>query len=256
VSYGVNRAKPKTRRKKRRASNGPARSAGKSKRRGTRTKSAGRARSTAKATRRKRTTTPKRKSKPKKAKLYTRYDPETGQKVRVTADSYEYTAWLSRKPSKKKQTRAALKSDPVGTLGILGATAGKKAVERAGERAASGALRAGRGRLVAAATALATSSTVGALAAAGAVGAAIYAMGKLAEAYTVSLGERANQISRQFVATQQQVIKQYGGSRWEDVPADLRNKLVNGYKAAIQKVYAFQPIQGTVRPSQQIPYGR
>lgn len=260
MSYGVNRSRKKastTRRKKRRASSGPARSAGKSKRRGTKTKSAGRARSTAKATKRKRTSSPKRKKKTsaKKAKLYTRYDPTTGQKVRVTADTFEYQQWPSRKPTKKKLQREALKTDPVGTLGILGATAGKKGLERAGERAASSVLRTGRGAIATALTAAATSSATVALAAAGAVGAAIFAMGELAKRHDVQLGDRANAISRQFVATQQQVIKQYGGSRWEDVPLDIRTKLVNGYKAAIQTVYSGVHT-GVFAPSQQIPYGR
>lgn len=268
MSYGVNRSAKKkrstTRRTKRRASTGPARSAGKSKRVGTRAKSAGRVRSTAKVAAKKRSTARVSKKKPKKAaakkaKLYTRYDPTTGQKVRVTADTFEYQQWPSRKPSKKKIARESLKTDPVGTLGMLGATAGKKAVERAGERAASSVLRAGRGRIattvLGTAGSLAASSAAVALAAAGAVGAAIFAMGEVAKRVDVALGDRANAISRQFVATQQQVIKQYGGSRWEDVPLDIRTKLVNGYKAAIAKVYSGVHT-GVFAPSQQIPYGR
>jgi len=270
VSYGVNRSKKKTttRRRVSRASTGRARSAAKSKRAGTRTKSGGRARSTAKVAAKKRSTTrstkkkksaPRKKPSAKKARLYTRYDPTTGQKVRVTSDTFEYQQWPSRKPSKKKIAREALKTDPVGTLGMLGATAGKRAAERAGERAVSTALRSGRGAIattvLGTASSLAASSTAVALAAAGAVGAAIFAMGEIAKRYDVALGERANQISRQFVVTQQQVIKQYGGSRWEDVPLDIRTKLVNGYKAAIAKVYSGVHT-GVFAPSQQIPYGR
>jgi hypothetical protein len=198
----------------------------------------------------------------KKAKLYTRYDPTTGQKVRVTADTFEYSTWPSRKPSKKKIQREALKSDPLGTVGMLGAAAGKKAVERAGEKAGrdvlrsvsksvgiAGAATAGRGAIVA--------SVAPAVAAAGLIGAALYAMGRLGQARNVAAGERANQISRTFAAAQQDTMKAVGASRWEDVPLDLRTKLVNGYKKEIQNVYSTAiPLAGTIRPSQALPYGR
>lgn len=259
MSYGVNRsARTTTRRKKRQPSRGRVRSAAKSKKRGRSTKSVSRARRTPKprSRPRKRASAKRpRKVASKKARLFTRYDPTTGQKVRVTADTFEYQQWPSRKPSKKKIAREALKSDPVGTIGMLGATAGKRAAERAGERTVSTVLRSGRGAIATGLTAAASSSAAVALAAAGAVGAAIFAMGEVAKRLDVALGERANAISRQFVATQQQVIKQYGGSRWEDVPVDLRTKLVNGYKAAIAKVYSGVHT-GVFAPSQQIPYGR
>lgn len=188
-------------------------------------------------------------------RTYTRYDPETGAKVKVTADSYEYSAWLSRKPSKKRIQRAALVASPVATLGTIGAAAGKKAIERAGERAASSALRSGRSSLATAATAAAGSATAAGLAAAAVIGAAIYGMGRIAEAHDVALGERANGISRQFVQTQAAVMKNYRAGRWEDVPLDVRTKLVNGYKAAIAKVYSGIHT-GVIAPSRQIPYGR
>lgn len=142
----------------------------------------------------------------------------------------------------------------MGTLGILGAAAGKKAVERAVERAGRETLVGAKDKIIAGATTLAASSTAAALAAAGAVGAAIFAMGELAKRRDVQLGERANAISRQFAATQKQVSGQYGG-RWEAVPLELRNKLVAGYKAAIAKVYSGVHT-GVFAPSQQIPYGR
>ena len=50
----------------------------------------------------KRATARSKKPAAKKAKLYTRYDPTTGQKVRVTNDTFEYRYWPSRKPSKRK----------------------------------------------------------------------------------------------------------------------------------------------------------
>jgi hypothetical protein len=285
VSYGVNRAKKRTtRRKKRPRSNGRAQAAAKRKGRATSTKRATSARparrkraasSRTKARRSKSTgarrTTSKssRTKKPKAPRLYTRYDPETGQKVRVPVDSYEYANWVSRKPSKKKQQRAALVSNPVGTVGTIALLAGRKAIERAGERAGRQALqRAAKWapEAYAAAQAAGGATVVAAVSAAALVGGAIYAMGKLAEMHNVALGERANRITAAFAKTQDDVIAQATGRRprsdaerahlWQSVPSDLRTKLVKGYKDAIAKVYAFQPIQGTIRPSQQIPYGR
>jgi hypothetical protein len=136
---------------------------------------------------------------------------------------------------------------------MLGAAAGKKAVERAVERVGRETLVGGKERIIAGATTIAASSTAAALAAAGAVGAAIFAMGELAKRHDLNLGEAANRISIQFAATQKKVAAQYGG--WDRVPADLRTKLVNGYKAAIQKNYSGVHT-GVFAPSQQIPYGR
>lgn len=259
MSYGVNRAKKKrtTRRKKSPPSRGRVRSAAKSKSRAASTKSARRARSTKPKRKSTRKAAPKKKAASAKAKLFTRYDPTTGQKVRVTADTFEYQSWPSRKPSKKAIGRAALVANPVGTLGILGAAAGTKAAEKAGERLARDVLT--KGRTAAAQTVLRIAPAAAGLgvaaAAIGAVGAAIYAMGKIAERHDVALGERANAISRAFVTTQQSVIKQLNVASWAEVPADVQKKLVDGYKASIAKVYSGVHT-GVFAPSQQIPYGR
>jgi len=82
-------------------------------------------------------------------------------------------------------------------------------------------------------------------------------MGRIGQLRNLAAGERANRISREFVATQQKVMQQFRVARWEDVPADVRTKLVSGYKKAIADVYSTAvPLAGTIRPSQSLPYGR
>lgn len=202
-----------------------------------------------------------KKPKAKKAKLYTRYDPETGQKVRVTNDTFEYAEWPSRKPTKKKLQRESLKRDPIGTSAQVITEAVKKSAARTVERETGkvarrvgGSAAVGAGATAARASAAAIAPAVGAAAV---IGAALYAMGRIGELRNVAAGERANKISREFVAAQQNVMKQFGVSRWDDVPADLRTKLVNGYKKKISEVYSTTvPLAGTIRPSQSLPYGR
>jgi hypothetical protein len=92
-----------------------------------------------------------------------------------------------------------------------------------------------------------------AAAAAGLIGAAIYGMQKVGERLDLADGEKINRISLQFAQTQKEVAAKYGG-RWEAVPPEIRNKLVNGYKKAITDVTAYR--RGTLRPSEAIPYGR
>lgn len=215
------------------------------------------ARRTTKRTTKKKAT----KKKATKERLYTRYDPETGQKVRVTKDTFEYEEWPSRKPSKKKIQRAALKADPIGVGSQVVTEAIKKSAARTVERETGKLTRKAAGSVAvgsAAATARATVAAVApAIAAASIVGGALYAMGRIAQLRNVAAGERANRVSREFVATQQAVMKQLRVSKWEDVPSDVRTKLVNGYKKAITEVYSTAvPLAGTIRPSQAIPYGR
>lgn len=204
----------------------------------TRRKSSGRRGSTKKATRSAR---PKAAKRGKKQRLYTRYDPETGQKVRVPNTAMEYFDWPSRKPTKKKIARAALKADPVGVGAQLASTAAKKAVERSVERASSRVLRAatpvavGVGGSVlrsagAAAAALPPLGVVGALAAAGILG------GWLMDKATDSVGDKINRISLAFVAAQQELMKRTGVTKWGDVPVAPRTKLLNEYKAALNHV--------------------
>lgn len=198
---------------------------------------------------------------PKKERLYTRYDPETGQKVRVTKDTFEYEEWPSRKPSKKKLQRESLKRDPIGTSAQVITEAVKRSASRTVERESGRAARRAAGSTAvgaAVAGARATAAAVApAIAAAALVGGALYAMGRIGQMRNVAAGERANRISREFVAAQQAVMKQLRVSRWDDVPADVRTKLLNGYKKEIAGVYSTAvPLAGTIRPSQAIPFGR
>lgn len=235
MGYGVNRTAKKstTRRKKRRASAGPARSAGKSKRRAPKRKSAARVRSTAKV-RKSKPKSPKRKKKTsaKKPRTVTRYDPEFGTKVKVAADSWEALNWPSRKPSKKKQQRQQLLTAPLATVGTIGVTAGRKAIEKAGETAGRTALRTakqvGLGALGI------TTAGLGAAASSAAILAAGYVvMDKVAKERALAFGDRVNAISLRFAETQKQIIKQYGRA-WSDVPSDVAKKAWSDYTHAIK----------------------
>lgn len=256
MSYGVNRTRKKrstTRRKKRQRSSGRARAAAKTRSRGTSRRRVSSARRAPKRSAARRTSKSKRKrsatrsASAKKARLYTRYDPEVGTKVRVTSDSWEFANWPSRKPSKKRLQRESLKRDPLGTLGTIGTTAGKKAIERAGETAARTALRAagipailaGARGAVATAAGGVTVAGVAAAASVAAILAAGYAvMSHIAASGTVALGDRLNTISTRFVETQRQLIRAAGVRTWEQVPAAVRTKAVADYKRAISTASA------------------
>lgn len=177
--------------------------------------------------------------------------------MRVYSDSFEYREWPSRKPSKKKIAREAFKTDPLGTTGSITQTAAKKSIEKLGERTATKLARTVRTGAVPAvlggARALAPYA-IPAAAAAGTVAAAVVGFVALARAENRLARERITQLSHDFVAAQQQVMQQFNTRNWNDVPIELRNKLLNGYKKALSEVQVYAP--GVLRPSQQIPYGR
>jgi hypothetical protein len=167
----------------------------------------------------------------------------------VTADDPRYSEWSNRKPSKRKKLQEKILSAP-----------GTYVRERA-QHVAEGAAAAAVGRT---GKALAPAALAGAralapyalplAAAAGTVAAAVVAWREIARQERILAGDRINQISRQFVATQQEVMRQYRVSSWAQVPSDVRNKLLNGYKAAIADVQVYHA--GSLQPSKQIPYGR
>jgi hypothetical protein len=242
VSYGVNRARKRTtRRKKRQSSSGRARAAAKGRSRATSTRRATSARSvrrksgrkvarkTSRSTRKRTTST-----RAKKARLYTRYDPETGQKVRVTADTFEYANWVSRKPSKKKIQRAALKADPLGTIGQVGLAAGTRAAEKIAERGVRTVARkygvAGAAAAAEGAAALGYGSVaLAALPIAAALGGALYY-------YSLQPGAEENKLSLSFVAAQKTLMQQTHAATWTDVPEQARNRLLNEYKAGLKRI--------------------
>lgn len=155
--------------------------------------------------------------------------------MRVTADTFEYADWPSRKPSRKKLQRESLKRDPIGTLAQVGTLAGKRAVERAGERAGRSVLRTlGVSGASVATLAKGATAALGTAAAAAAILAAGYVVSdKIARTQRVKLGDRLNAISSRFVVTQRELEKHYGTTKWEGVPADVRARAVREYKAAI-----------------------
>lgn len=176
--------------------------------------------------------------------------------MRVTADDPRYDAWSNRKPSKRKKLQEKILAAP-----------GKYAAERA-QHIAETAVAAGvaaTGRAVVRAGGLSAALAgaralapfaLPAAAAAGTVAAAVVAWREIARHERIAAGERINQISQQFVRTQGELMKQFGVSSWLQVPAEPRTKLLNGYKAAIAEVNAGIYHAGSLKPSQQIPYGR
>lgn len=67
-------------------------------------------------------------------------------------------------------------------------------------------------------------------------------------------GERITQISNEFVAAQRELMRQFGVAQFSQVPSEPRLKLLDAYKKAIADVQVYHA--GSIRPSQQIPYGR
>lgn len=183
-----------------------------------------------------------KKPRAKKARLYTRYDPTTGQKVRVTADTFEYRDWPSRKPSKKKLAREAFKTDPIGTTGTMLQLAGKRSVEKIGEHVAVGVLRKGRGLLPVAAAgaleALGSTALVGTAALTAAALTAVFLQNASVKNSRLALGDRINALSREFVKQQADMARAYGVAHFADVPAEARNRLLTGYKDALAALTA------------------
>jgi hypothetical protein len=154
--------------------------------------------------------------------------------VRVTSDTFEYATWPSRKPSKKKIQREALKTDPLGTLGQLGVVAGTRAAERLGTSAGRTITRRiGTGTLAAAAAAAAELGAGTLVAAALPIAAAI---GGALLYYSLQPGAEENQLSLQFVAAQKTLIQETGVKTWAAVPEAARTRLLNDYKTALARI--------------------
>lgn len=237
-------------------------SAPRAKKKRTRKKSATRAAS-ARAARAPRARAPRaRKARAKKAKapkLYKRYDPVTGELAKVTKDDPRYDEWRKTRGTVASRKKALAKSDPL----EYARTFGVKAVQQRASRAAEAAV-VRSARKVAAPVSAALAPSVArfaplalpAVVAAGTVAAGVAAYMALARNERIAAGNRINQISLAFVKSQQDVVKQLGVRSWQDVPLELRNKLLDGYKRAIADVSAGIYHAGSLRPSQEIPYGR
>jgi hypothetical protein len=172
----------------------------------------------------------------------------------VTATDPRYTEWTNHKPSKRAKLQEKILSAP-GEY-VKGRAA--KIAEDSAKHVAVSVLRAAAPVAIAGsrtvAGAILGSAVATGVAATALIGGAIYAMQKIGEHLDVSDGEKINSISRTFVDTQQKVMAQYRVRSWDAVPADVRNKLVSGYKSAISGVTAYR--RGYLKPSAMIPYGR
>ena len=157
-----------------------------------------------------------------------RYDPVTGQKVKVTADDPRFDEWSNRKPSKRSKLAKKIRERP----GEYIAERATKVLE-ARTRVAATSL----GRVVARSAPAALA--LGAAAASAAILAAGYVvMDKVARSRGIALGERANDISRKFTATQAAIMRAFNAGSWSQVPQDVRDKATNDYKRALGTLYA------------------
>lgn len=197
--------------------------------------------------------------KPKAPKTYKRYDPVTGALAKVTKDDPRYDEWRTTKGTVASRKKKLLKEDPLEYAQTFGVSAVKKRAERAVSTTVSKAARkvsAPVGAALAPTLARLAPFAIPAVITAGTVAAGVAAYMALARNERKSAGERINEISREFAEHQAEVVKQLRVANWQAVPAELRTKLVNGYKAAITEVASGIYQQGSLRPSQQIPYGR
>lgn len=158
--------------------------------------------------------------------------------MRVTKDTFEYEEWPSRKPSKKKLQRESLKRDPIGTVGQVAVTAGKRSAEKIAERTARDVLRAtGASGAVGALGAVARRAVVAAAVPAAAAGVGLALAISLGEALKgqarVRTGDAINKLSRQFVENQRALERVTGARNWDEVPKEARDRLIRDYKSAV-----------------------
>lgn len=173
-----------------------------------------------------------------KAKKFTRYDPYTGRKVSVTADDPRYTEYLERKPSAQARKANKLLDKPLETIREeVTKDVSRKVATRvqAQVRRTSSGIAKGIGAAVTASPisrVLPALGAVGALAAAGILGGWLMdragAAGRLP-----TMGDRVNELSRNFVEAQRALMHKTGASSWGQVPQGPREKLLAEYKAAI-----------------------
>jgi hypothetical protein len=178
---------------------------------------------------------------------------------KVTKDDPRYTEWRTTKGTVATRKKSLLKKDPLTYARTFGVKAVSQRAERAAGAAASRTARSVSRPILAAVAPIAARLAplaVPGIIAAGTVAAGVAAYMALARNERLAAGERINQISREFVQHQQDVIRQLRVASWAQVPAELRTKLLNGYKAAIDEVSKGVYHAGSLRPSQQIPYGR
>lgn len=174
----------------------------------------------------------RRAAKPKKPKLYKRYDPFTGAMVQVTRDDPRYDEWRHTRGTVASRKKQMLRDDPV----EYAQTFGKQTVERQVGRT----VRRAGGRIARKALPYiaAGGATAGLYAAAITGGLAIAAggyvvMDRVARNQRLKLGERLNEISREFVRLQAAIKQRVGAREWMDVPAEVRKKALADYQRAL-----------------------
>lgn len=249
MGYGVNRwqsgsgrapaaakrsARGSTRKKKRKKSSGRAARPA-AKKSGSRTRKASSRRAT-KAPRRRVSTSRKKKApKPKKKRLYNRYDPLTGAKARVSADDPRYTEWLSRKPGKKRirQERAAEVFGGSRVAGVVAEEAARKAATASGRvlRSSTRGVLSKAG--AAAASAAGVSAPVLAAQAAGLAIAGALAYGLTRLILSRDPGANLDKANREYQAAKRALMANLGVTTYGDVPKAARDKLYTAYKEAV-----------------------
>lgn len=249
MSYGVTKQWQASHGRARRAAKTSSRSKSRSKRKGS-SRSAQRAkkkrssvqlpRARSARPRKKRASRPRAKKartpRAKKERTYSRYDPASGRKVKVTADDPRFDEWPSRKPSARKRTAAKIRADPVGYIGKRVQQRIERQVEsataRTARRVAPALVGAGRAALGGALAVSAPAVAAGAaLTLALGLSAALLKLSGL----PLKTGEKVNRISAAFVASQRALMQASGVTVWERVPEDARRKLLAAYRSALQR---------------------
>lgn len=172
---------------------------------------------------------------------YTRYDPYSGRKYSVTEDDPRFTDWPERKPSAQQRKANKLLDRPLETISEeVTKDVSRKVASRvqAGVRRGTSTVAA-RGAAALAASPLArvlpAVGAVGALAAAGILGG--WLMDRVGPAARLpTVGERINELSRNFVEAQGALMRKTGARSWHEVPQGPRDKLLADYKAALQEL--------------------
>jgi len=183
--------------------------------------------------------------KPKSARTVYRYDPETGRKVKVPADSPEAEAWLTRKPSKTMQGLISQAIQLGGTAGVsyVGTRVAKKA-ERKVATAVGRALQKGAGAglgVVAQAAGVSSATAAAGIIAAALVG---WNLGKAIN-YSVQHGEAAklDKALQNYLAARREAAERLGRPL---KPAELA-KMYAAYKETVVRIKANDP-QTYLRP--------
>jgi len=174
----------------------------------------------------------------KKPKMVSRYNPETGRKVKVAETSAEADEWPTRKPAKTLQGLISQGAQIGGSAGAgyVGTRVAKK-VEQKVAQTVSSAFRKGAAvavKGVAAASGISTGAATASIIAAALVG---WNLGKAINYAVGNLDQRLDQALRNYVSARREVERRLGRPL---TAAELR-PMYNAYKEVVVRLKANDP---------------